>query len=163
MVATELLLVLRIAHVLCAALWFGAEMLWHSLLWEVPQRDSPEAVGERLGPLLGPSTKMLEGAEVATIVSGLLLLSVIGVGPGWFSTPRGLRFLGAMALAVGAFLLGLVSERALGTALLTGVGRPIVPLAERVQRLRLGRRLVSLELLLLTCVLLLMVLQTAGY
>lgn len=107
------LIVLRVVHVLGGVMWVGTGVFMMFFLGPALQTMGP-AAGQVMGGLQKRKFMVvLPIVALLTMLSGLRLMMIASgnFGAGYFQTPMGKTFAGAGALAILAFVIGLVVNR----------------------------------------------------
>jgi hypothetical protein len=126
-------LVLRLVHVLSGVIWVGTAVFVSALLLPAMVEAGPAA-----GPVMAALQKrkmmvFMPAAALLAILSGARLLWIdSGGGSAFFQAKAGMAFAGGGALAIIAFLLGIVVTRpAMGRAAELSATIPSTPEADR--------------------------------
>ena len=107
------LIVLRVIHVVGGVMWVGAAMFMMFFLGPAIQTMGPAAAQVMGGLQKRKFMVILPIVALLTMLSGLRLMMIASgnFGAGYFQTPMGRTFAAAGALAILAFVIGLLVNR----------------------------------------------------
>jgi len=113
-----MIFILRLAHILAGAFWFGALIFSARILMPAARETGP-AAGPLMGPIARRLSPMMMGAAIVTIGAGIWLMFLVSGGaPGpWMQSGMGRTIGLGAALAIIAFIFGFLVNMPAGRRL----------------------------------------------